>query len=289
MLASSIAPSGAHCLLVDRQFNQRSTDLAASVPTVTRSQTDITDRAGLEVACRSFNPDHIFHFAASLDRTRDASAYDALWKANVGGTLNLLEALKHVSYKSFLFAGTSDVYGTTNPLPFREEQTPDPLTPYAITKLLAERELEGWSVFHGKPFTLCRIFLFLGPEMPPTTFAGQLMESLTNGTEFTMTKGEQKRDYLFLDDLLTSMMFLASTGAANREVINLSGGSAVSMSDLVEMFARYSGKTIQVKKTLPYRDQEIWEIRGSNEKLRSVFPDFNPVSLPEAINQLCNT
>lgn len=286
MLASRIAPSGASCLLLDRAFNPKSVHLSKEYPGVTLQEADLKDLPTLTRTCRRFQPEFVFHFAASIDRTRDFNAFDKIWEINVGGTLHLLEALLLVPYRSFVFAGTSDVYGTQNPVPFREDQDPNPLTPYAMTKLMAEKEIIRWSTSYDKPYTLGRIFLFIGPEMPPTTFTGQLTEALKAGREFLMTKGEQQRDYLFLDDLLDGLCHLSVTPGANGEVVNLCSGTSVSMKELAGLINASSGSPVRISHTLPYREQEIWEIRGSTDKLKQLFPDFNPKPLPTAIQYL---
>ena len=232
-LAETISAGGAECYLLDRSFNETSSSLAARLSNVHLVSVDLNDKNKLLRVCRRIAPDHVFHLAASIDRTRDFGAFKGIWKINVGGTLNLLEALQEVPYKSFSFSSTSDVYGTINIPPFYEDQAPSPLTPYSLTKLMAENLITSWSYCNNKPFTIYRIFLFMGPDMPPTTFIGQLFDAMKNGKEFLMTEGFQKRDYLILDDLITCITTLAGQESVNREVINLCSGRSVSMKEIV--------------------------------------------------------
>jgi nucleoside-diphosphate-sugar epimerase len=285
-LAEKILPSGAQCYLLDKAFNTISRNLASHYPNLHLVVCDLAEKEFLRKVCQEVNPDHVFHFAASIDRTRDFGQLEEMWKINVGGTLNLLEALKELNYSSFTFASTSDVYGTKNPIPFHEEQIPCPVSPYSITKLMAEELLRSWSALNNKPFTIYRIFLFIGQDMPPTTFIGQLVDSLVKNTEFHMTKGAQRRDYLALNDLLHCMITLTGNPDANGEIINLCSGNSISMKEIADNAQLIGGYRLRVSESLPYRENEIWEIRGANEKLLRLLPGFEPEPISKAMLHL---
>jgi nucleoside-diphosphate-sugar epimerase len=285
-MAGKLAPSGVECILFDRMFNSFSLKLSESFSNIHLIEGDINDLPGLQKVCSNIVPTHILHFAASLDRSRDFSIFDRISKINVGGTLNLLEALKDVPYEFFGFSSTSDVYGNQNPLPFHEDQLPSPVSPYSLTKLMAEDLIRTWSVLHKKSFTIFRIFLFLGPEMPPTTFIGQLHHAFLNNEEFIMTKGEQRRDYLSLDDLLECIAVVLQKENANGEIINICSGSSVSIKEIIDTVQVISGNRMRISHVLPYRDNEIWDIRGSNSKLKKMLPEFQPESILKYIQSI---
>jgi nucleoside-diphosphate-sugar epimerase len=285
-LAKKMAPTGVECYLFDRAFNTTSIKLSESSSNVHLMEGDLNDLQRLIKTCQDILPTHILHFAASLDRSRDFSVYNDISRVNVGGTLNLLKALEDIPYEFFGFSSTSDVYGTQNTLPFHEDQLPSPVSPYSLTKLMAEDMIRTWSVLHDKPFTIFRIFLFIGPGMPPNTFIGQLQRAFRNNTEFLMTKGEQKRDYLSLEDLLESISLVLHKKNANGEILNICSGSSVSMKEIAGSVQEISGNCLRISDILPYRENEIWEIRGSNEKLKRLLPEFQPGSVINYINSL---
>jgi nucleoside-diphosphate-sugar epimerase len=275
-LAERIAPSGEQCFLADTTFNGISTALSAEFRNVHLVRADITDPAGLKTICGEIAPQRVFHFAASIDRTRDYSRFGEISEVNVKGTLNLLEALADVDYEAFCYSGSSEVYGTRNPVPFREDQLPSPVSPYSLTKLMAEDLIRSWSALHSKPFTIFRIFLFMGPGMPPTTFLAQLREAVVKREKFNMTGGLQKRDYLLLEDLLYCIDTLSCTEEAAGETINLCSGTSFSMKEIAYTVREITGNGLRILNTLPYRENEIWDIRGSNEKLKRLLPGFEP-------------
>ncbi len=285
-LAERIAPSGAECFLLDRSHNATATGLDARFPNIHLVRADLTDPEGLRNACEGIFPDRVFHFAASIDRSRDFSNFDNISGINVKGTLNLLEALAGVDYQSFCFAGSSEVYGTLNPTPFHEDQLPLPVSPYSLTKLMAEELIRSWSAIRRKPFTIFRIFLFMGPDMPLTTFLAQLYDAFIKKEEFRMTRGEQKRDYLLLEELLYCIDTLSCIPDAAGETINLCSGTSFSMKEIADTVCEISGNALKVSHSLPYRENEIWEIRGSNDKLKRFLPGFEPRPFLKGIQSL---
>jgi len=285
-LAKKMAPTGVECYLFDKAFNATSIKLSESFSNVHLFEGDLNNLTELKKICTEIAPTHIFHFAASLDRSRDFSIFDHISKINVGGTLNLLDALSGIPYEFFGFSSTSDVYGTQNSLPFQEDQLPSPISPYSLTKLMAEDLILTWSVLHKKPFTIFRIFLFIGPEMPPTTFIGQLHQAFLKNEEFKMTKGEQRRDYLSLDDLLECIVLISQKRNMNSEIMNICSGSSVSIKEIMDTVQVVTGNQVRISDILPYRENEIWEIRGSNEKLKSLLPEFQPGSIIKYISSL---
>jgi nucleoside-diphosphate-sugar epimerase len=285
-MALKMAPSGDDLFLLDVAFNKISINLNESFSNVQLIQGDLTKLPELKEICKDIQPTHILHFAASMDRSRSFSIFEEMSRINVSGTMNLLESLSDIPYEFFGFSSTSEVYGTKNPLPFDEDQLPSPVSPYSLTKLMAEDLIRTWSALNKKPFTIFRIFLFIGPEMPATTFFGQLQQAYVKNEEFIMTKGEQRRDYLVLDDLLESITSILRKRNANGEIINLCSGSSVSIKEITNTIKVIAGNRLRISDVLPYRQNEIWDIRGSNEKLKKLLPEFSPKSISEYIYSL---
>jgi nucleoside-diphosphate-sugar epimerase len=278
-LAERLAPLVSGCFLTDRKFSDFSLHLAGKYPSVKLINADITRKETIHDICRITQPDFIFHFAAFLDRTRDFNVFNEACVVNVTGTLNLLEGAIDVPYESFCFAGTAEVYGPENPLPFREDQLPLPVSPYSLTKLMAEDLIRSWSGLHGKPWTIFRIFLFWDPEMPETTFIPQLLKAYKEEREFFMTPGRQRRDWLLTGDLISYITHLAGLPGARNEIINLCSGTSVSLEEIVNHVRELSNGRLKVNASLPYRENEIWDMRGAVDKLSSLLPEIKPEPL----------
>jgi nucleoside-diphosphate-sugar epimerase len=272
--------------LADLRFNRLSTELANRGNALWCHSLDITDYQSVDELCKRVNPSHIFHFAAFIDRSRDPDILPKMLDINVRGTLNLLTALKDISYQTFCFASTSEVYGTSNPLPFREDITPQPVSPYSLSKWMAEELIRSWSEGLKKPWLIYRIFNFFGKDMPPLTFVPQLLDALRRGEPFHMTAGEQRRDYLHIDDLLWYIRETAFSGIFRNEVLNLCSGESISMNEIADILGARWHNQVDIRKDLPYRPNEIWEIRGDSRKLRKAFPSYQARSAGEGLVSL---
>lgn len=256
-------------LLLDVEFKSEFKERFLNF-SVTFLEVDLTKPVFLKEAIEDFKPDLIFHFAANLDRQRDFSVFEKLYKVNVQGTLNLLEALQNVSYERFLYASTSEIYGTRNPLPFTENQVPSPASPYSLTKLMAENTISTFSDIYNKPFTILRIFNFFGRNMPENTFFGQLQKYIKKNEIFHMTKGEQARDFLHIDDVIDRIMFTGDSKIINKEIINICSGKSIKLITLIEMLNNLFASQLKYRCDLNYRSNEIMEIRGDSSKLFSL-------------------
>lgn len=268
-LSLKLVDTGAIIHLTDVKCNHKATLVLSLKKNSFFHEADLTDAASIHKICADIKPDYIFHFAALLNRDRDFSIFKKLYNVNVRGTLNLLNALKDIDYKGFYFSSTSEVYGSENKTPFHEHQLPAPVSPYSLSKLMAENLIQTFSANNNKPHTIFRIFNFYGSNMPASTLFGQLLETAKSGKSFVMTKGEQKRDYLSIDQLIDQISFVL---AQNKSlgVINLCSGKSVQIAQFVETFQSVVNNSFAVEKTLPYRLNEIWDIVGSTQKLTNL-------------------
>lgn len=258
--------SGAFIHLTDIKFNDTYREAANTSNYLFVHEADLTDSESVIKICAEIKPDYIFHFAALLNRNRDFALFEKLYDVNVRGTLNLLSALKDINYSGFYFSSTSEVYGSENTPPFHERHQPNPVSPYSLSKLMAENLIQTFSATYNKPYTIFRIFNFYGKQMPATTLFGQLLEAARSQQNFKMTKGEQKRDYLSIDQLTDQILFVLLQNKS-LGVINLCSGSSVSISEFAETFQSVVSNSFKIEKTMPYRPNEIWDIVGSTEKL----------------------
>lgn len=257
--------------ILDKSFNYLSSSLAQKHNNIILCKADITDKVQVSEVCKQATPYYIFHFAALLDRSRDFSIYPQLYEVNVKGTLNLLEALLDIPYQGLYFSSTSEVYGTTNSVPFHEEQIPAPASPYSLTKLMAEQLIQTFSDIQHKPYTIMRIFNFYGPGLPDNTLIGQMMRAFRRQEVLKMTKGEQKRDFLYIEDLLDAIILIAGSRKNLKSVFNICSGKDISIRNIVDEFLCISGKKPDIEfGALSYRRNEIWELWGTNQKISNL-------------------
>lgn len=266
-LAEELTKSKANIILLDISFNDISKILDSSNDNIELLNVDLLDKNCLYQICKKIQPDYIFHFAAILNRNRDFEIYDKLYSVNVKGTLNLLDSLKHVDYKGFFFASTSEIYGNKNTLPFQEEQLPEPASPYSLTKFMAESLIKSYSCLNSKPVTIFRFFNFFGPDMADETFIGQMLNCYRENKIFKMTQGKQKRDFIYIDDLIDQILFVINNNDASYDLYNICSNNLISMIEVANIFRELTDGRFVFDTCLNYRPNEIWEMCGSNERL----------------------
>jgi len=271
-LAEKIVNYNATISLIDVRFNRLSEQLNKTKSNLTLYECDINNSEQLTQICKNISPDIIYHFAALLERSRDFSLYKKLYKVNVEGTYNLLEALLTCNYTKFMFSSSSEVYGTLNKTPFTENQIPLPASPYSLTKLLAEEVIRTYSTIKYKPYTIMRLFNFYADDMPENFFYSQLVNTLRRNEEFKMTAGEQIRDFLTVEQVLDYIIKLTETDKSNYEIVNICSGIGIKLKEIATRLAKELGKENLLKiGSVEYRDNEVWEMVGNVNKLFCLF------------------
>jgi nucleoside-diphosphate-sugar epimerase len=247
---------------------------------------DITNQAKVHLAVQDIKPQLIYHLAATLNRNRDFKEHDDIMQVNYFGTVNLLRALQGSVYENFIFASTSEVYGS-NAAPFNETQLPDPPSPYSLSKFFAETAIRTFSELQDRNYTVLRLFNFFGRNMPVEFFIPQLLHSLKYGNIFKMTKGEQARDFLYVEDVVQALLLAGIKANARNEIFNVCSSRSVTLRKLVMEFQKRLKSNCKINfGALPYRKSEVWNMTGSNKKINAALGFRPQYNLKAAINQL---
>jgi UDP-glucose 4-epimerase len=229
---------------------------------------NITNRTAVEEVIKEIQPQIIFHLAALLNRDRDFFNHEKIMQVNYFGTVNLLMALKDIEYDNFIFTSTSEIYGS-NKAPFKENMLPLPASPYSMSKVFAETALKTFSTTYNKRFTILRLFNFFGRNMPNDFFIPQLLNALKNDECFKMTKGEQERDFLYIDDVVQAMMLAANNERAKNEIFNVCSGQSTTLKDFATDCKKIMNSNCRIDfGALKYRENEVWNMVGDNSKIK---------------------
>jgi len=160
----------------------------------------------------------VFHEAAlpSVQRSVDDPARSNL--VNVNGTLNVLLAARDAGVKKLVFASSSSVYGDTPTLPKVETMTPDPMSPYAVTKLTAEHYCRVFSSLYGLPTVALRYFNVFGPRQDPKSQYAAVIPNfitriLAGEPPVINGDGRQTRDFTFVRDVVQANIRAAESDA----------------------------------------------------------------------------
>ena len=232
-------------------------------------------------------PQKIYHLAALLNRTRDYNTIDKILDINLKGTNNLLRALKEIDYSSFIFTSTSEVYGNQTKIPFKEDLAMQPTSPYSLSKAAAELSIQTFSNIYNKPFTILRLFNIYGPNLPESFFIPQLINALKENKDFDMTKGEQKRDFVFIDNIIKVLINVATNQNAKNQIFNICSGESTSIKNLALTIKKLIPSKAKINfGAIPYRKNEIWNMLGSSTKIKDILSLNIKIGLYEGLKRL---
>jgi UDP-glucose 4-epimerase len=193
----------------------------------------------------------VYHLAGQPGvRPSWGNLFDRYVRDNVIATQRLLEALKEVPIKRFVFAGSSSVYGDAERFPTKETALPRPVSPYGVTKLAAEHLTLLYTRNFGIPAVSVRYFTVYGPRQRPDMAFSRFMQAMTAGEDIEVFgDGEQTREFTYVSDAVDGTI-KASTADVVGEIFNLGGGSRVTVNKVLSTLEEISGLSIR-RQNLP--------------------------------------
>jgi nucleoside-diphosphate-sugar epimerase len=216
---------------------------------------DIRDLETCRRACEGV--DYVLHQAALGSVPR--SVEDPLLSndCNVTGTLNMLGAARDAGVKRFVFAASSSAYGDTPTLPKVETMPPQPLSPYAITKLVGEEYCRIFTELYGLGTVALRYFNVFGKRQDPfSTYAAvipKFVSAILKGERPEIYgDGQQTRDFTYIDDVVqVNLKACDAPSDACGRVYNVAFGDRISLNELYREIARLLGSDLRPVYTAP--------------------------------------
>lgn len=206
-------------------------------PDVHFTRGDVNDRPKLWTLLQEV--DCVYHLAARVS-VPESVLYPREYNAvNVGGTVSLMEAMRDVGVRRVILASSGAVYGDQAEQPLKENAIPDPRSPYAVSKVSAEYYIRTIGKLWGMETVCLRIFNAFGPgqHLPPShppVVPHFLRQALRGGTLVAHGDGEQTRDYVYVDDVVSAMVAAATAPNVNGLVINVGSGTETSVRELIK-------------------------------------------------------
>lgn len=185
--------------------------------------------------------DHVYHLAAQAGvRASWGRSFRTYAENNVLATQLLLEECRHADVKKVVYASSSSVYGDSRELPLREDSACRPLSPYGVTKLAGEHLCGLYLSNFDVPTVSLRFFSVYGPRQRPDMAFHRFIRALLSDQEIAVFgDGEQTRDFTYVDDIVNGVM--AATDAPEGLVLNLGGGSRISLLDALRAIEEATG------------------------------------------------
>ena len=232
-LANRLQQSGHAVRVLD---DLSSGDPAALVQGVNLNRGDVRDLPKLWSLLQGV--DVVYHLAARVSVPASILYPREYNDVNVGGTVALLEACRDVGIKRLVFGSSATVYGDQSIQPVRESVEPRPAVPYAVSKLAAEQYLFTIGRLSNFETVALRIFNAYGPGQPLPPNHAPVIPQFVNailgkGSVLVNGKGEQTRDFVYIDDVVDALVSAATALNVNGQVINVGSGEEIAINGLI--------------------------------------------------------
>jgi UDP-glucose 4-epimerase len=240
-------------------------------------QVDIREGSALAGLMRG--ADAVFHLAAlpsvqaSLEDPLATHAHCAT------ATLNVLQAARVAGVRRVVYAGSSSAYGQNDASALAEPMAPAPVSPYGVAKLAGEYYCQTYAASMGVETAVLRYFNVYGPRQNPASgYAAVIPTFITailKGDAVTIHgDGEQTRDFVHVDDVVSANLLAATVASASGQVFNIASGQATSINQLVDTLDAVMGATA-VRQHEAARAGDIRHSRADITRAREVL-GFSP-------------
>jgi UDP-glucose 4-epimerase len=235
-LADGLLAAGFRVRVLDDFSSGRESNLAHALGDIELIRGDLADAATAARACSG--ADVVFHEGAIPSVPRSVAEPVATNRANIDGTLNVLECARHAGVRRVVFAASSSAYGDTEELPKIETMPATALSPYALQKYAGEVYCRLYHQLYGLETVALRYFNVFGPRQDPKSeYAAVVPRFATaclRGEPATINgDGEQSRDFTFIADTVRANLLAADAPRAPGSVINVAGGRRITLNELL--------------------------------------------------------
>jgi len=234
--------------------------------------------------------DTVFHEAALVSVSRSVEDPVSTNETNVSGTLRLLQACANSGVRRFIYASSSSVYGETETLPKTEGIPPQPISPYAVSKLAGENYCKVFHRIYGLETVSLRYFNVYGPRQAYGPYSGVItifINRLLEGRPpIIYGNGEQTRDFTHIQDVVEANMLAAETDSAVGEVFNIATGKPATINELCSMLLKITGRMDLSPEHTGPRPGDIKHSYADTTKARETLGYRPRVSLEQGLVQL---
>lgn len=229
--------------------------------------------------------DYIFHLAADAYVPNSFSHPVEVFETNLMGTLNVLTAARGLKkIKRVVCTSSSEIYGTALYAPIDEEHPLNPTSPYAASKVAADRAaFSYWKTF-GLPVALIRPFNTFGPRHTYDVIPKFISLALKNKPLLVHGTGKQTRDFTYVDDMIRAFLIMGSHPKAVGRAVNFGTGKDVDIKTIAEKIVRLSGSSSPILHTSE-RQAEVKRLICDFRLARKLFSFKPTVSVDEGLRR----
>jgi UDP-glucuronate 4-epimerase len=243
----------------DPAIKRQNITTLSGLPNFRLEQGDVRDTALLNRLFQAKDITAVVHLAARAGVRPSIQNPRLYLDVNIGGTINLLEAIRNQGVERFILASSSSVYGINNEVPFKEDSRIDnPTSPYASSKAAAELFCRTYSNLYGISVVVLRLFTVYGPRQRPEMAIHQFVRKIDKGEAIPVFgDGSAKRDYTYVSDVVNGIeRAMQFPNEDNFAVFNLGDSSPISLKDLIAVIESSLGKKAKINR-LPVQAGDV--------------------------------
>ena len=245
---------------------------------------DITDRDAVAHAMQDAQV--VFHLAAFIAIPYSYQTPESFVRANVQGTLTMLQAARAQGVARFIHTSTSEVYGTARYVPIDEQHPLRAQSPYAASKVAADKFVESFGLSFGLPVVTVRPFNTFGPRQSARAIVPTIITQCLTDTTVRLGSLTPKRDLTYVSDTVEGFIRAAISQEAVGRTINLGSGQEVAIGDLAHRVAELAGQRVQVEQDalrMRPKDSEVERLLADNRLAHTLLGWQPTVSLDEGL------
>ncbi|HEU5439438.1 MAG TPA: NAD-dependent epimerase/dehydratase family protein [Ktedonobacterales bacterium] len=261
-IAEALAARGETVRVFDNLSAATEANLATLPPSIELIEGDLCDLGAVRAALDGAHV--VFHHGAVASVPRSVADPAGTLATNVTGTQHVLLAAREAGVRRLVFASSSAIYGNRPELPKREDQPPEPLSPYAVHKLAGEQLCSVFTRLYGLETVALRYFNIFGPRQNPASeysaVIPRVIADLLEGRRpVVYGDGEQTRDFIYIGNVVRANLLAAEAPAAVGRAINIGCGERMSVNTLL----RLAGDLLDMAVEPEYRPARPGDVRDS--------------------------
>ncbi len=232
---------------------------------------DLTEFDGVVQAMK--DQEYVFHLAALIGIPFSFEHPWEVAQVNIMGTLNVLSAARDIRPRRVVLTSTSEVYGSAQYVPIDEKHPLHAQSPYAASKIAADKLGESFYHSYDLPISTVRPFNTFGPRQSTRAVIPTLITQMLRGNKIQLGATSPTRDFTFVKDTVSGFIRAAESEASVGEVVNLGTGKEISIGDLAAKIASLIGKKIEIQsdeRRFRPGSSEVMRLCSNIEKAKSI-------------------
>jgi NAD dependent epimerase/dehydratase len=232
---------------------------------------DLRDYQAVKKATKEL--DIVFHLGASIGIPYSLEYPSDVVETNVTGTLNILKASLENNVPKIIHTSTSEVYGTAQYVPIDEKHPLNPQSPYAASKIAADKLAESFYHSYELPVSILRPFNTFGPRQSLRAIIPTIITQLLEGKKVVVGNLEPRRDFTFIADTVMGFILLANKNGVAGETFNLGTKKDITIRDLVFLISKLLGGNPRIeidKQRIRGNQTEVMQLVSDNSKASEI-------------------